>query len=132
MAASMALRDCLAEMGSSMGRGRTFLAESCKWLVKAGTQIHRFGRHGTLGRAYCLRRLGFRTCLGLQRRPVDLLSVIYIPQEDGFHVGPFDSGHTDIKADLLPAPELDHVTGDSAAEFSCFQYLPAVGPTNDQ
>jgi hypothetical protein len=64
--------------------------------------------------------------------PVDLLSVIYFPQVDGFHAGPFDPGHTEIKPDLLPAPKVDHRTSDDAAEFSSYQYFPAVGPTKEQ
>lgn len=64
--------------------------------------------------------------------PVDLLSVIYIPQVDGFHAGPFDSGHIEMNPDLLPAPKVVHRSGDDVAEFSCYQYFPAVGPTKEQ
>ena len=64
--------------------------------------------------------------------PVDLLSVIYMPQVDGFHAGPFDPGHADTRPGQLPAPEVDHHADDTFAEFSCFQYFPSVGPTTEQ
>jgi hypothetical protein len=64
--------------------------------------------------------------------PVDLLSVIYMPQVDGFHAGPFDPGHTDTEPGQLPPPEVDHRVSDGFAEFSCYQYFPAVGPTKGQ
>ena len=64
--------------------------------------------------------------------PVDLVSVIYMPQVDGFHAGPFDPGHADEKPGQLSAPEVDHHANDDFAEFSCFQYFPSVGPTAEQ
>jgi hypothetical protein len=64
--------------------------------------------------------------------PVDLLSVIYMPQVDGFHAGPFDPGHTDTEPGQLPPPEVDYRVSDGFAEFSCYQYFPAVGPTKGQ
>jgi alpha-L-fucosidase 2 len=64
--------------------------------------------------------------------PVDLLSVIYMPQVDGFHAGPFDPGQVDTKPGYLPAPEVDRHADDTFAEFSCFQYFPSVGPTTEQ
>ena len=64
--------------------------------------------------------------------PVDLLSVIYMPQVDGFHSGPFDPGHTDTEPGQLPPPEVDYRVSDGFAEFSCYQYFPAVGPTKGQ
>jgi alpha-L-fucosidase 2 len=56
---------------------------------------------------------------------------IYSPHIDGFHAGPFDSGHVDAKPDLLPAPELNHSVSDSSGEFSCLQQFPAIGPTEE-
>jgi len=64
--------------------------------------------------------------------PIELQSIIYMPQVDGFHAGPFDRGHSDAKPGQLPGPEVDHRSGDGFAEFSCFQYFPAVGPTKEQ
>ncbi len=64
--------------------------------------------------------------------PVNFLSVIYMPQVDGFHAGPFDSGHADTKPGQLPAPEVYCHANDIFAEFSCFQYFPSVGPTTEQ
>ena len=64
--------------------------------------------------------------------PVDLISVIYMPQMDGFHAGPFDLGHSDTKPGQLPAPEVNHQADDTFAEFSCFQFFPSVGPTTEQ
>jgi alpha-L-fucosidase 2 len=64
--------------------------------------------------------------------PVDLQSVIYMPQVDGFHAGPFDPGQVDTKSGQLPAPEVDCHANDTSAEFSCFQYFPSVGPTAEQ
>ena len=62
---------------------------------------------------------------------VPLLSLVYSPEIDGFHGGPFDRGHVDVKPELLPKPETAAKTGDDFAEFSCFQYLPSIGPTRE-
>ena len=61
--------------------------------------------------------------------PVPDLSVIYSPQIDGFHSGAFDSGHVETRPDQLPRPELRQWADGKAAEFSCFQYFPAIGPS---
>src|ERR1700722_7385368 len=57
------------------------------------------------------------------------LSVIYSPQIDGFHSGAFDSGHVEASPDQLPRPELKQWVDEDAGEFSCFQYFPAIGPS---
>ena len=57
------------------------------------------------------------------------LSVIYSPQIDGFHAGAFDSGHVETQQDQLPRPELKQQVDEHAGEFSCFQYFPAIGPS---
>ena len=59
------------------------------------------------------------------------VSVIYSPAIDGFHSGPFDTGHVESHPDQLPTPELNHRTTTTASEFSCFQYLPAIGPSEE-
>lgn len=61
--------------------------------------------------------------------PVPDLSVIYSPQIDGFHSSAFDSGHADSHPDQLPRPELQQQADGDAGEFSCFQYFPAIGPS---
>ena len=61
--------------------------------------------------------------------PIPEFSVIYSPQIDGFHSGAFDSGHVDVQPDQLPAPELNQKVNEDAAEFSCFQHFPAIGPS---
>lgn len=61
--------------------------------------------------------------------PIPELSIIYSPQIDGFHSEAFDSGHIDVQPDQLPAPELNQKVNEDAAEFSCFQYFPAIGPS---
>ena len=57
------------------------------------------------------------------------LSVIYSPQIDGFHSSAFDSGHVDARPDQLPRPELKQSVDRDAGEFACFQYFPAIGPS---
>jgi alpha-L-fucosidase 2 len=57
------------------------------------------------------------------------VSVIYSPAIDGFRSSPFDSGHVESHPDQLPKPELTHRTTASASTFSCFQYFPAIGPS---
>jgi hypothetical protein len=57
------------------------------------------------------------------------LSVIYSPQIDGFQSSAFDSGHTETRPEQLPRPELKQRTDGDEAEFSCFQYFPAIGPS---
>jgi hypothetical protein len=61
--------------------------------------------------------------------PVPELSVIYSPQVDGFQSSAFDSGHIDTHPDQLPRPELQQHADGNAGEFSCFQYFPAIGPS---
>lgn len=63
--------------------------------------------------------------------PLDLVSVVFSPEVDGFRVGPFDTGHLQNTADLLSPPETKVDVGDSFAEFSSFQSLPAIGPTKE-
>ncbi len=57
------------------------------------------------------------------------LSIIYSPQIDGFHSGAFDSGNVETQPDQLPLPELKQRVDGDAGEFSCFQYFPAIGPS---
>ena len=57
------------------------------------------------------------------------LSVIYSPQIDGFHAGAFDYGNVETRPDQLPRPELKQRADGDAGEFSCFQYFPAIGPS---
>jgi alpha-L-fucosidase 2 len=64
--------------------------------------------------------------------PVPLVSVTYSPHVDGFHAGAFDPGRVDARPESLPPPEVTHVTGSDMAEFSCFQYFPAIGPTKER
>jgi hypothetical protein len=57
---------------------------------------------------------------------VPFLSLNYYPKIDV--AAPADS-KSNAKLSALPHPELDVRTGTGAAEFSCFQYFPAQGPT---
>ena len=61
--------------------------------------------------------------------PIPEVSVIYSPQIDGFQSSAFDSGHVEVRTDQLPPPELKQTVSEDVAEFSCFQYFPAIGPT---
>jgi hypothetical protein len=61
--------------------------------------------------------------------PVPDLSVIYSPQIDGFHSDAFDSGHVETRPGQLPIPELEQRADGDGGEFSCFQYFPAIGPS---
>ena len=54
------------------------------------------------------------------------------PEIDGFHAGPFESGKRKEASELLPAPEISADVLPDFAEFSSFQYLPALGPTSDR
>jgi alpha-L-fucosidase 2 len=59
------------------------------------------------------------------------VSVIYSPAIDGFRSDPFDSGHVESHPDQLPKPVLNHRTTPTESVFSCFQYFPAIGPSED-
>ena len=61
--------------------------------------------------------------------PIPELSVVYSPQIDGFQSSAFDSGHIETRPEQLPRPELKQRTDGNEAEFSCFQYFPAIGPS---
>ena len=61
-----------------------------------------------------------------------LRSVVYSPEVDGFHTGPFESGKRGEASELLPAPETSDSIFSDHAEFSSFQNFPALGPTADR
>ena len=65
-------------------------------------------------------------------RGLPLRSVVYSPEVDGFHTGPFESGKRGEASGLLPAPETSATIFSDHAEFSSFQYFPALGPTTDR
>nr|WP_169747085.1 hypothetical protein [Edaphobacter aggregans] len=69
--------------------------------------------------------------ISLESEAIPELSVIYSPAIDGFRPGVFDPGHIDIHPDQLPRPILKHQAGPDAMRFSCFQYFPAIGPSNE-
>src|ERR1700719_2447138 len=61
-----------------------------------------------------------------------LRSIVYSPEIDGFHAGPFESGKRKEASALLPSPETSAGIFADFAEFSSFQYFPALGPTGDR
>jgi alpha-L-fucosidase 2 len=69
--------------------------------------------------------------ISVESEAIPELSVIYSPEIDGFHAGPFDAGHIEAHPDQLPRPTLKHEVGSDAAHFSCFQYFPAIGPSKE-
>ena len=64
-------------------------------------------------------------------KALPLRSVVYSPEIDGFHAGPFESGKRKEASELLSAPETSANVSPDFAEFSSFQYFPALGPTSD-
>ena len=65
-------------------------------------------------------------------KALPLRSVVYSPEVDGFHTGPFESGKRGETYELLPSPETSASVFPDHAEFSSFQYFPALGPTGDR
>ncbi len=63
--------------------------------------------------------------------PLPNVSVIYSPAIDRFRSGPFDGGHLESHPDELPKPKLAYQVKQNVSEFSCSQYLPAVGPSEN-
>jgi alpha-L-fucosidase 2 len=63
--------------------------------------------------------------------PVPFKSVCYYPDLDRESVSPMGPGHGEVKLAKLPPPEIDGKCENSFAEFSCFQYFPAIGPTRE-
>ncbi|GEM_PF-230378 len=61
--------------------------------------------------------------------PVPLLSVDYYPDLDEVHASPLGFGESQTSWGMLPRPEINAITGEDFAEFSSFQYFPALGPT---
>ena len=59
-------------------------------------------------------------------------SIVYSPEVDGFHAGPFESGKRKDTSELLASPETSAAIFPDFAEFSSFQYFPALGPTSDR
>ena len=60
-----------------------------------------------------------------------LRSINYSPEVDGFQAGFFDSGKRKESSELMPSPETSAAIFSDFAEFSSFQYCPALGPTSD-
>ena len=63
--------------------------------------------------------------------PLQVLSVVFSPEVDGLRIGAFDAGHKSQTSDLLPPPETKPHLDKSFAEITCFQVLPAIGPTSE-
>jgi len=61
-----------------------------------------------------------------------LRSIVYSPEIDGFHAGPFESGKRKEASELLPSPQTSAGIFPDYAEFSSFQYFPALGPISDR
>src|SRR6266496_3310470 len=59
-------------------------------------------------------------------------SIVYSPEVDGFHTGPFESGKSKNTSELLAPPETSAGIFPEFAEFSSFQHFPALGPTSDR
>lgn len=62
---------------------------------------------------------------------VPFLSVDYYPDLDNYHASPIHFGEAPTSWGVLPRPEIDGRSADGFAEFSCFQYFPALGPTEE-
>jgi alpha-L-fucosidase 2 len=61
---------------------------------------------------------------------VPLMSLTYYPRIDEGQRSPGDIDGTKPRVNALPPPELESKTSSASAEFSCFQHLPAIGPTD--
>ena len=61
--------------------------------------------------------------------PLPLLSVDYYPDLDEVHASPIGFGGSQTSWGMLPRPEIDGSAHEDFAGFSCFQYFPALGPT---
>jgi alpha-L-fucosidase 2 len=63
--------------------------------------------------------------------PVPFSSVSYYPEVDRQPRYSRDRGGSEKLLATLPPPEIDGKQGQGFAEFSCFQYFPAIGPTKE-
>jgi alpha-L-fucosidase 2 len=63
--------------------------------------------------------------------PVPFLSLDYYPDLDEYHASPVGFKASKAVWSVLPRPEIDGKAGDAFAEFSCLQYFPALGPTEE-
>ncbi|MDE3179897.1 MAG: hypothetical protein KGM47_09585 [Acidobacteriota bacterium] len=63
--------------------------------------------------------------------PVPLLSIDYYPDLDRVYGSPIGFGESQSLGAALPPPEIDGNISADFAEFSSFQYFPAVGPTEE-
>ncbi len=59
------------------------------------------------------------------------LSVDYYPDLDDYHASPIGFEASQATWGVLPRPEIDGRISDTFSEFSCFQYFPAIGPTEE-
>jgi hypothetical protein len=62
---------------------------------------------------------------------VPWLSVDYYPDLDNYHASPINFEGAPTTWGVLPRPEIDGRAAEAFAEFSCFQYFPAIGPTEE-
>jgi hypothetical protein len=56
-------------------------------------------------------------------------SVEYYPDLDNYHASPLNFESTQTTWGMLPRPEIDGHATSEFADFSCFQYFPALGPS---
>jgi alpha-L-fucosidase 2 len=63
--------------------------------------------------------------------PVPITSVCYYPEVDRESVTLNSTGNEKIVLSTLPPPLIDGKLKTGFAEFSCFQYFPAIGPTRE-
>ncbi|MGH9343753.1 MAG: glycosyl hydrolase family 95 catalytic domain-containing protein [Terriglobia bacterium] len=63
--------------------------------------------------------------------PLPLLSIDCYPELDEGRGSPIGFGESQSAGALLPPPEIDGKASTDFAEFSSFQYFPAIGPTED-
>lgn len=62
-------------------------------------------------------------------KALEVLSVVFSPEVDGLRVDPFGVTGSAERTGLLPQPHVKVDAGTSSAQISCFQSLPATGPT---
>jgi alpha-L-fucosidase 2 len=58
-------------------------------------------------------------------------SVDYYQDLDDYHASPIGFEGSQATWGVLPRPEIDGRAADAFVEFSCFQYFPAIGPTEE-
>ena len=132
VASPLAVRHHLDQLGSHMGRARPTHSRPCYWLVHPTLRCTNVENENSRVQLFVFVDWETGLISASTDQALPLRSVRYSPEVDGFHAGFFESGKRKESSEFMPPPETSAAIFPDFAEFSSFQYFPALGPTSDR